>query len=64
MPALPKAVLFDLDDTLIRAYAQPAEAWTRLLQVFAVDRYFANAVNVRRIKRGIENLAIEGQSVA
>jgi hypothetical protein len=23
MPALPRAILFDLDDTLIRAYAQP-----------------------------------------
>ena len=32
---LPKAILFDLDDTLIRAYAQPEEAWTRLLHVFA-----------------------------
>ena len=30
MAALPKAILFDLDDTLIRAYAQPEEAWTRL----------------------------------
>ena len=37
MPALPKAVLFDLDDTLIRAYAQPEEAWTRLLHVFSAD---------------------------
>jgi len=26
MPDLPRAILFDLDDTLIRAYAQPAEA--------------------------------------
>jgi len=33
--ALPKAILFDLDDTLIRAYAQPEEAWRRLLHVFA-----------------------------
>jgi putative hydrolase of the HAD superfamily len=37
MPKLPYAVLFDLDDTLIRAYAQPEEAWTRLLHVFAVE---------------------------
>jgi putative hydrolase of the HAD superfamily len=32
---LPRAILFDLDDTLIRAYAQPEEAWRRLLHVFA-----------------------------
>jgi putative hydrolase of the HAD superfamily len=32
---LPSAILFDLDDTLIRAYAQPEEAWRRLLHVFA-----------------------------
>ena len=32
---LPRAILFDLDDTLIRAYAQPEEAWRRLLQTFA-----------------------------
>ena len=30
MPDLPRAILFDLDDTLIRAYAQPEEAWARL----------------------------------
>lgn len=40
MPALPRAILprailFDLDDTLIRAYAQPEEAWTRLLHIFS-----------------------------
>src|SRR6185369_329551 len=35
MPVLPRAILFDLDDTLIRAYAQPEEAWRRLLHVFA-----------------------------
>lgn len=32
---LPHAILFDLDDTLIRAYAQPEEAWRRLLHVFS-----------------------------
>ncbi len=32
---LPRAILFDLDDTLIRAYAQPEEAWRRLLDTFA-----------------------------
>jgi putative hydrolase of the HAD superfamily len=36
MPALPRAILFDLDDTLIRAYAQPEDAWRRLLTIFAV----------------------------
>ena len=35
MSGLPRAILFDLDDTLIRAYAQPEEAWTRLLHVFS-----------------------------
>ncbi len=35
MPILPRAILFDLDDTLIRAYAQPEEAWTRLLHIFS-----------------------------
>ena len=39
---LPRAILFDLDDTLIRAYAQPEEAWTRLLHVFAVHLDAAN----------------------
>lgn len=28
---LPAAILFDLDDTIIRAYAKPVEAWSRLL---------------------------------
>ena len=28
---LPAAILFDLDDTIIRAYAKPVEAWGRLL---------------------------------
>ena len=36
MATLPRAILFDLDDTLIRAYAQPEEAWTRLLHFFAM----------------------------
>jgi putative hydrolase of the HAD superfamily len=31
MTELPTAILFDLDDTIIRAYAKPAEAWGRLL---------------------------------
>ena len=33
---LPRAILFDLDDTLIRAYAQPEEAWRRLLGSFGI----------------------------
>ena len=36
MAALPKAILFDLDDTLIRAYAQPEEAWTRKYMIQCV----------------------------
>ncbi|MBV9834472.1 MAG: HAD family hydrolase [Alphaproteobacteria bacterium] len=31
MKHLPAAILFDLDDTIIRAYANPIEAWGRLL---------------------------------
>ncbi|MBM3622784.1 MAG: HAD family hydrolase [Alphaproteobacteria bacterium] len=31
MKHLPVAILFDLDDTIIRAYAKPVEAWGRLL---------------------------------
>ena len=51
MPPLPKAILFDLDDTLIRAYAQPEEAWTRLLHVFAVhlDAHDAAAIERARV---------------
>lgn len=29
---LPSAILFDLDDTIIQAYARPEEAWRRLLE--------------------------------
>jgi putative hydrolase of the HAD superfamily len=50
MPALPKAVLFDLDDTLIRAYAQPSEAWTRLLHVFTTDLEAADAAAIERVR--------------
>lgn len=35
MPSLPTAILFDLDDTIIQAYAKPEEAWSRLLAQFA-----------------------------
>ncbi len=34
MKHLPAAILFDLDDTIIRAYANPVEAWGRLLSRF------------------------------
>ena len=34
MSSLPAAILFDLDDTIIQAYAKPEEAWRRLLERF------------------------------
>ena len=34
MNHLPAAILFDLDDTIIRAYAKPIEAWGRLLSCY------------------------------
>ena len=51
MASLPRAILFDLDDTLIRAYAQPEEAWTRLLHVFAahLDAHDAEAIDRVRV---------------
>jgi putative hydrolase of the HAD superfamily len=50
MPVLPRAILFDLDDTLIRAYAQPEEAWTRLLHVFAAHLDAQDAAAIDRIR--------------
>jgi len=50
MQKLPRAILFDLDDTLIRAYAQPAEAWTRLLNVFAADLDAPDATTIERVR--------------
>ncbi|MBX9945868.1 MAG: HAD family hydrolase [Reyranella sp.] len=50
MPPLPKAILFDLDDTLIRAYAQPEEAWTRLLNGFAAPLNAHEAAAIERIR--------------
>ncbi|MBV8188470.1 MAG: HAD family hydrolase [Alphaproteobacteria bacterium] len=49
--ALPRAILFDLDDTLIRAYAQPEDAWRRLLHVFAchLDAHDNGAIERIRI---------------
>ena len=54
MPAvLPRAILFDLDDTLIRAYAQPEEAWTRLLHVFAAHLDAHDAAAIERVRVAI-----------
>jgi putative hydrolase of the HAD superfamily len=47
---LPRAILFDLDDTLIRAYAQPEEAWTRLLHVFAVHLDAHDEAAIARVR--------------
>ena len=48
---LPRAILFDLDDTLIRAYAQPEDAWRRLLHVFSahLDAHDFSALEKVRI---------------
>ena len=48
--ALPRAILFDLDDTLIRAYAQPEEAWRRLLHVFAVHLHAHDEAAIERVR--------------
>ena len=53
MPALPRAILFDLDDTLIRAYAQPEEAWTRLLHVFAVELDAHDPAAIERVRAAV-----------
>jgi len=53
MPALPRAILFDLDDTLIRAYAQPEEAWTRLLHFFAVHLDAHDSAAIERVRLAI-----------
>jgi len=37
MAQLPKAVLFDLDDTIIAAYGRPEAAWTAVIGEFASD---------------------------
>ena len=48
--ALPRAILFDLDDTLIRAYAQPEEAWRRLLGTFAEPLGAHDAPAIERVR--------------
>ncbi|HUN49882.1 MAG TPA: HAD family hydrolase [Candidatus Sulfotelmatobacter sp.] len=35
MTALPRAILFDLDDTILCAYGPPGVAWTRITEEFA-----------------------------
>ncbi len=50
MPILPRAILFDLDDTLIRAYAQPEEAWTRLLKRFAIQLDAHDDATIERVR--------------
>lgn len=59
MSVLPRAILFDLDDTLIRAYAQPEEAWTRLLHIFSAHLDAHDAAAIERIR-----LAIMGEARA
>ena len=51
--ALPRAILFDLDDTLIRAYAQPEEAWTRLLHVFSAHLDAHDPAALERVRLAI-----------
>jgi putative hydrolase of the HAD superfamily len=48
--SLPRAILFDLDDTLIRAYAQPEEAWRRLLHVFAAHLDAHDEAAIERVR--------------
>jgi putative hydrolase of the HAD superfamily len=48
--ALPRAILFDLDDTLIRAYAQPEEAWRRLLHVFSAHLDAHDEAAIERVR--------------
>lgn len=48
--ALPRAILFDLDDTLIRAYAQPEDAWRRLLHVFAAHLEAHDEAAIERVR--------------
>lgn len=37
LPPLPKAILFDLDDTLISAYGRPRDAWETIIPEFAEE---------------------------
>jgi len=53
MAELPRAILFDLDDTLIRAYAQPEEAWTRLLHIFSAHLDAHDPAAIERVRLAI-----------
>jgi putative hydrolase of the HAD superfamily len=37
MTALPRAILFDLDDTILSAYARPHLAWAKIAVLFAAE---------------------------
>jgi len=37
MPRFPRAILFDLDDTIISAYGRPERAWRAVLREFTYD---------------------------
>jgi putative hydrolase of the HAD superfamily len=50
---LPRAILFDLDDTLIRAYAQPEEAWRRLLHIFSAHLDAHDEPAIERVRSAI-----------
>jgi putative hydrolase of the HAD superfamily len=49
---LPRAILFDLDETLLRAYGQPEAAWLTIAEEFAADLHplipaqLANAIGL------------------
>jgi len=47
---LPRAILFDLDDTLIRAYARPDDAWHRLLSMFAAHLDAHDEPSIERVR--------------
>src|SRR6185437_6466053 len=50
---LPRAILFDLDDTLIRAYAQPEKAWRRLLHIFSTHLDAHDDAAIERVRLAI-----------
>jgi putative hydrolase of the HAD superfamily len=52
MPALPAAILFDLDDTIIQVYARPEEAWGRLLARFG-EAFGEDRDSVGQVQRAI-----------
>lgn len=50
---LPRAILFDLDDTLIHAYAKPEEAWTRLLGLYAAPLDAHDPAAIERVRAAV-----------